>query len=197
MEPSSIVIGGPEVVYRAPVGTAFPALADDDAAIIAAGWSKLGVNGNKSYSNDGVTIRHPQSVNRIRPAGSTGPIKSARTEEDLEVEFTLWDLTLEAYAQALSQQTVTDSGGERVMSLYRGFTIPESAVLIRGTSPYDDTLLAQYEIPRAYTEGAPETVRVKGEPVGLQFLFVAMVDPDAAEGEEFGVIRAEDPDTAT
>lgn len=79
MEPSSIVIGGPEVVYRAPVGTAFPAI-----GVAPAGeWTQLGVNGNKSYSDEGVTIRHPQSVNRIRPAGSTGPIKAARTEEDL------------------------------------------------------------------------------------------------------------------
>jgi hypothetical protein len=197
MEPSSIVVGGPEVVYRAPVGTAFPALTDADAAIVSAGWTRLGVNGNKSYSNDGVVVRHPQSVNRIRPAGSTGPIKAARTEEDFEVEFTLWDLTLEALADALHQGAVTDSGGERTVGLYRGFTINESAWLIRGTSPYDDTLAAQYELPRGYTEGAPEVTYQKGEPAGLQFLVVALVDPDAAEGEEFGVVRAEDPDSGT
>lgn len=193
MEPSSIVIGGPFTVYRATVGTAFPAL----GVVPGAGWNLLGVNGNKSYSSDGVTVRHPQSVNRLRPAGSTGPIKVARTEEDFEVEFTLWDLTLEQYAQALSQQAVTDAGGERVMGIYRGFTIPESALLIRGTSPYDDTLTMQYEIPRAYTEGAPEIAFVKGEAAGLAFLFVALVDPDADEGEEFGVVRAEDPDSGT
>jgi hypothetical protein len=193
LEPSSIVIGGPFTVYRATVGTAFPAL----GATPAGGWNLLGVNGNKSYSEDGVTVRHPQTVNRIRPAGSTGPIKAARTEEDFEVEFTLWDLTLEQYAQALSQQTVTDSGAERVMGIYRGFSIPESALLIKGVSPYDDTLEMQYEIPRCYTEGAPEIAFVKGEPAGLQFLFVAMVDPDADEGEEFGVIRAEDPDSGS
>lgn len=193
MEPSSIVIGGPEVVYRAPVGTAYPAL----GAAPGAGWTQLGVNGNKSYGEDGVTVRHPQSVNRIRPAGSTGPIKAARTEEDLEIEFTLWDMTLEAYSAALSQQAVTDSGGERTMGLYRGFAIPESTWLIRGTSPYDDTLAAQYELPRGYTEGAPEIVYIKGQPAGLQFLIVALVDADAAEGEEFGVVRAEDPDTGT
>lgn len=193
MEPASVVIGGPEVVYRAATGTAFPNL----GATPAVDWTKLGVNGNKSYSEDGVTVRHPQSVNRIRPAGSTGPIKAARTEEDFEVEFTLWDLTLEAYSAALSQQTVTDSGDERVMGIYRGFSIPESAWLIRGTSPYDDTLDAQYELPRGYTEGAPEIAYVKGQPAGLNFLVVALVDPDAAEGEEFGVIRAEDPNAAT
>lgn len=193
MEPSSIVIGGPEVVYRAPVGTAFPNLGSAPGV----GWVRLGVNGNKSYGEDGVTVRHPQTVNRIRPAGSTGPIKAARTEEDMEIEFTLWDLTLEAYAQALSQQAVTDAGGTRSFGPYRGFSIPESAWLIRGTSPYDDTLEAQYELPRGYTEGAPEIVYLKGQPAGLQFLIVALVDPDAAEGEEFGVIRAQDPDSGT
>src|SRR5688572_18762884 len=115
MEPSSIVIGGPEVVYRAPVGTAFPAL----GAAPGVGWTRLGTNGNKSYSNDGVVVRHPQSVNRIRPAGSTGPIKAARTEEDFEVEFTLWDMTLEMLAAALHQGAVTDGGDERVVGLYR------------------------------------------------------------------------------
>lgn len=189
MEPSSIVIGGPFTVYRATVGTAFPVL----GAAPAVDWNLLGVNGNKSYSEDGVTVRHPQSVNRIRPAGSTGPIKAARTEEDFEVQFTLWDLTLEQYAQALSQQAVAPTAGVRSMGIYRGFTIPESALLIVGTSPYDDTLTMQYELPRAYTEGAPEIAFVKGEPAGLEFMFVAMVDPDAAEGEEFGVIRAADP----
>ena len=193
MEPSSIVIGGPEVVYLAPVGTAFPAL----GAAPGVGWTQLGVNGNKSYGDDGVTVRHSQSVNRIRPAGSTGPIKAARTEEDLEVEFTLWDLTLEAYAASLHQNAVTDAGAARSVGLYRGFNINENALLIRGTSPYDDTLTAQFEIPRCYTEGAPEIVFLKGEPAGLQFLFVALVDPDADEGEEFGVVRAEDPDAGT
>jgi hypothetical protein len=193
MEPSSIVIGGPFTVYRAAVGTAFPAL----GVAPSGDWNLLGVNGNKSYSEDGVTVRHPQTVNRIRPAGSTGPIKAARTDEDFEVQFTLWDLTLEQLAQALSQQTVTDSGAERVMGIYRGFTIPESALLIVGTSPYDDTLTMQYEVPRAYTEGAPEVAFTKGQPAGLEFLFVALVDPDAAEGEEFGVVRAADPDTGT
>lgn len=193
MEPSSIVIGGPFTVYRADVGTAFPVL----GVAPAAGWNLLGVNGNKSYSEDGVTVRHPQSVNRIRPAGSTGPIKAARTDEDFEVQFTLWDLTLEQYAQALSQQAVTDAGATRAMPIYRGFNIPESALLIRGTSPYDDTLTMQYAIPRVYTEGAPEIAYVKGQPAGLEFLFVALVDPDAAAGEEFGVISAEDPDAGT
>lgn len=193
MEPSSIVIGGPDVVYRASVGTSFPAL--DSAPGV--GWTTLGVNGNKSYGDDGVVVRHPQTINRIRPAGSTGPIKAARTDEDFEVEFTLWDLTLEAYSASLSQQTVTDSGGERVMPIYRGFVIPESAWLIRGTSPYDDTLNAQYELPRGYTEGAPEVASVKGQPKGLQFLIVALVDADADEGEEFGVVRAEDPDAGS
>ena len=193
MEPSSIVIGGPEVVYRAPVGTAFPALGVAPAGT----WVRLGVNGNKSYSEDGVTVRHPQTVNRIRSAGSTGPMKAARTEEDFEVGFTLWDLTLEAYSAALSQQTVEDAGATRVMGLYRGFAIPESAWLIRGTSPYDDTLQAQYELPRGYTEGAPEVAYVKGQPAGLEFLIIALVDPDAEEGEEFGVLRAQDPDAGT
>lgn len=193
MEPSSIVIGGPFTVWRAPVGTAFPAI----AAAPASPWAQIGVNGNKSYSEDGVTVRHSQSVNRIRSAGSTGPLKSARTDEDLEIEFTLIDLTLETYAQSLSQQTVTDAGGHRVMGPYRGFDIPESAWLLRGPSPYDDTLNLQWELPRGYTEGAPEISLVKGEPGGLQFLVVALVDPDADDGEEFGVIRAADPDAGT
>jgi hypothetical protein len=189
MEPASIVIGGPEVVYRAPVGTAFPAL----TAAPGVAWVQVGVNGNRSYGDDGVTVRHPQSINRIRPAGSTGPIKAARTEEDFEIEFTLWDLTLEAYALALHQQDTTEATGVRSMGIYRGFNIEESAWLIRGTSPYDDTLKAQYELPRGYTEGAPEVASVKGEPKGLTFLIVALVDPDAAAGFEFGTVRAQDP----
>lgn len=189
MEPSSMVVGAPFQVWTAPTGTAFPLI----TATPGVAWEQLGINGNKSMHEDGITVRHPQTVNRIRPLGSTGPIKAVRADEDMEIEFTLLDLTLEAYSAALSQQTVVDTGGEKTLAPYRGFTIPEVALLARGPSPYDETLNMQYEIPRAYTEGAPEVVFVKADVAGLQFLFVALSDPDADEGEEFGRIVAGDP----
>lgn len=184
-----MVVGAPFQVWTASVGTAFPLI----TAAPAGGWSLLGVNGNKSMHEDGITVRHPQTVNRIRPLGSTGPIKAVRADEDMEIEFILLDLTLEAYAASLSQQTVVDTGGERTLAPYRGFNIPEVALLARGPSPYDETLNMQYQVPRCYTEGAPEVVFVKADVAGLQFLFVALADPDAEEGEEFGVIVAGDP----
>ena len=184
-----MVVGAPFQVWTAPTGTAFPLI----TATPSASWTLLGINGNKSIHEDGITVRHPQTVNRIRPLGSTGPIKAVRQDEDMEIEFTLLDLTLEMYSNALSQQAVVDTGGERTLAPYRGFIIPEVSLLARGPSPYDETLDMQYQVPRCYTEGAPEISFVKADVAGLMFLYVALADPDADEGEEFGVIVAGDP----
>ena len=93
MEPYEI-IGAPFTLWVAPTGTAFPLI---DAAP-AVDWVKIGTNGDRNYSEEGVTAGHSQTVNYARPAGATGPVKAFRMEEDLMLSLTLWDMTLEQYS---------------------------------------------------------------------------------------------------
>ncbi len=193
MEPYEIV-SGPLTLWLAPVGTAFPAI---DAAP-AAGWIKVGTDGDKNYSDSGVTVTHSQTVNKVRPAGSVGARKALRADEDLMFALVLWDLTLEQYAAALGDLEIATTAagvgtaGFKQIGLSRGEEVATHALLARGVSPYDAALAAQFEVPRCYQSGSPSPVFNKGVPAGLALQFDALEDPDAASaGERFGRLIAQ------
>ncbi len=189
-----MVVGGRAQVYTAPVGTAFPAV----TAAPSAPWSLLGTNGNKSIHEDGISIDWEGNINQVRPAGSTGPIKAFRTSEGFSLGLTLLDMTLEQLSRALGAgAAVTDAGASRSMGIYRGFNIEGYAVLVRWPSPYDETADAQFQLPHAYFDASGSTKLSKNDVSGLPLKIVALVDPAAAEGEEFGLVVAEDPDLGT
>jgi hypothetical protein len=189
------IIGAPFAVYVAESGTAFPALDD----VPGVGWTLLGENGTRSQDEDGVTITHGQTVNDVRAAGSTGPIKALRSEEELTIAFNLMDLTLEAYSYVLNGVTVVDTPagagavGTREIGLSRGFVVAEFALLVRGPSPYDEALTMQYEVPRAYDAASAAPQFTKGTPAILACEFRALEDLDATvETERFGRLIAAD-----
>jgi hypothetical protein len=188
------IIASPATLWIAPVATAFPLI---DAAP-AGPWAKIGTSGELNYKEDGVTIRHGQSVTRWRSLGDTGSRKAFRTEEALQVSVVLADVSLEQYMHALNENTVTDTpaGGEagfKKIGLSRGPGVEARALLIRMPSPYGANLQAQYEIPRAVHIGEPEVVYSKGEPAGLALEYEAMVDETApSEQERFGRLVAQD-----
>ncbi|PAL20222.1 hypothetical protein [Sphingopyxis sp. GW247-27LB] len=188
MEPYEIV-SGPLTLYLAPVGTAFPLI---DAAP-AAEWKMVGTSGDKNYSDDGVSVQHSQSINKVRPAGSVGARKALRTEEDMMVTVTLWDNTLEQYALALSgvDPAATAAGvgtaGFKKIGLSRGEEVKQYALLARGKSAYDEKYAAQYEVPRCYQAASPTVLYNKGVPAGIELNFDALEDLAAAiETELFG-----------
>lgn len=183
------IITSPFSAWVAPSGTAFPLL----GAAPAAGWTLLGTNDTRSQDEDGVTLTHEQTVNEIRAAGSTGPLKAARTEEGLVIAFNLMDLTLEAYSYALNGNEVTETApgagtaGTVEIGLSRGFLVREFALMLRGPSAYDEALLAQYEVPRAYESASPAPQFTKGTAALLGLEFRALEDLDATvEEERFG-----------
>jgi hypothetical protein len=194
------ILSGPLEVYIAPFGTAEP----DISEAVAGDWELLGASGSKNYSEDGVTIRHMQTVetDAFKMLGTTGPRKAARTSEDLEVEFTLHDMTVQQVAYALNgfAHTVTDTpaatdvGGNVNMPLHRGTTVGQFAVLIRGdgqsshASAITDDFNAQFWIPNAVMVGEPEEVWNKSEPVGVTVVIRAL--EDAVNG--FGLLRMQD-----
>lgn len=180
------IIASPYTLYKAPVGTAFP-LIDTTPAV---DWVKIGVHGDRSVNEDGVTVAHSQAVNTVRTAGSTGPIKAFRNEEDMVVSLTLLDLTLEAYAIALNGNAVTataagvGTAGFKSLKLYRGVQVETFALLIRGVaSAYGDGWNAQYQLPVCFQSGDPEPVFTKGEPAGLALEFTCLEDHDAPSAD--------------
>lgn len=182
------IIAGPIQAYIAPLATAFPAT----PAVAPGGtWILLGASGDDNITEDGLTIRHPQETSSFRPLGRTLPRKRFRNAEDIEVEFVIADLTAEVYNKALGAAAtaagdVTDVAAEagvagyRHFNLERGFDIDTIALMLRcGMSPYGDGFAMQWEFPAVQLAGdGPELVFVKDEPVGLRFIYQAIVDPN-------------------
>ena len=192
------IIGAPFTVWIAPIGTAFPLIdAEPDGD-----WAKLGTNGDRNYSNDGVTVSHSKTYQKVRPAGATGPVKAFLDEEDLMIKLTLWDMTLEQYKYALNSNTVTTTAAGSGTAGFKKIGLSQSvgrtaefALLARGLSPYDEAMNAQYEVPRCYDSGSAEPVFRKGQPAGLALELTALEDLAAASEEErFGRFIAQHMD---
>lgn len=189
MQPYEIV-AAPFTLYVAPIGTAFPLV---DAAP-AVDWKMVGTSGDRSETEEGVTVAHSQDVNQVRTAGSTGPVKAFRTSEGLVISLTLLDMTLEQYATAMNSNVVgttaagVGTAGFKSLKMYQGVQVSGLALLVRGAgSGYGESYPAQYEVPACFQSGAPEVVFTKGEPAGLALEFTALEDPSAATpGERFG-----------
>lgn len=193
MEPYEIV-GAPLTLWLAPVGEAFPAI---DAAP-GGNWVKVGTSGDRNYSEEGVAVMHNQTLSQARPAGTTGPVKAFRTDEDLMISLTLWDITLEQYAAALNDADVATTAagvgtaGFKAIGLSQGQEVTAYALLARGTSPYGDGMNAQYQVPRCYQSASPNPQYVKGNPAGLELEFTALEDLNAANAaERFGKLVAQ------
>lgn len=197
------VLAAPYTLYIASVGTTFPDV-DETPGV---SWFKVGTSGNLNYDDGaGVTIEHPQTIVKWRSVGDAGSRKVFRTEEDLIVRMVVVDMTLEQYALAINNNTVTDTPagvgtpGTRKLGLSRGFQVSTKALLIKGhESPYGEDWTSQYEIPVAAQAGSPTvTVSKKGQPAALALEWHALVDPNAAsEDERFGRLIAQDADALT
>jgi len=197
VQPYEIILA-PFTAYWAPTGEAFPAI---DAAP-AGNWQLIGKSGDRNYSEEGITVRHSQTVELIRTLGSTGPRKASRTEEIFSISFTLFDMRLEQYRLAINLNTVavtaagTGTAGFKELPLYRGVQVATHALLLRGISPEGDGWNAQYEVPYCFHSGSPEPVFRKGQPAGLALDFTVIEDPNAAAAaERFGAgkVQHQDP----
>lgn len=178
------IVAGQVEAFLAPLATAFPVI----NAAPAGAWIKLGVAGAKSTSEDGVVIRPSQNVNKIRTLGTTGARKAFRSEEDLEVELTLFDITAEALSAALNQNAITTLAGppaEKTVQLLQGPIVVERALLVRGVlSPYVDSVSnLQLDIPRVFQDENLELVFKKDVPVGLKLRFYTLQDDTLAFGK--------------
>lgn len=188
------IIAGPAKVYVAPVGTPFPAIDSEHGVDVDFGtalWTALG------HTDGGVKVAHAQTIVPLRTDQVTAAVKMVRSEEDLEITFSLAELTLEHYAVVLNQVGAVTSGtGFKKINLYRGGSGVETfALLVRGDqlSPYGPYNL-QYEVPNAYQSGAPDTEYTKDAKALLACSFMAIAalafTPGTADSDIFGVLRA-------
>lgn len=171
------LLAAPFTAYVAAVGTAFP---DVDEAP-SASWFKIGTSGADNYNEDGVAIKHEQTIETFRGLGKTGQLKAWRTEEALKVGFGVHDVTAEQYGKMLNDATVTDvaagSGtpGYRYIELQQGLTVALFALVLRAdASPYGDSWKMQYQVPIVFQSEEPEPTYTKGEPAGLDVEYTAL-----------------------
>jgi hypothetical protein len=178
------ILAGPADVYLAPTGTAFPAV----NAAPGGSWTAIG------KTEGGVTVRHTQTVNQITADQFTGPVKAIRTEEGLEVNFSLVDMTLENYALVMDGVTVTAAAGPpaiKSVPLHKEVSVDLRAILVRGRSPYGN-FPAQYQVPVVYQSESPEVSFVKDDKSVLACVWTALEDLTAgADSERFGKLVAQ------
>lgn len=185
------IITAPMEVFIAPIGEAFPAINE----VPGGNWVLLGTNGDRSYSEDGVTVAHSKTYDKIFTAGGTGPIKATLSQEEVMIRLTLLDMSAEMYSYALNGNTVAivaagpGTPGTKTVGLSQSVgRTAEFALLCRGLSPDDETLSMQYEIPRVFDSASAQPVfRKGGSGAALALEFSALEDLNAAtEDVRFG-----------
>lgn len=167
------IIAGPADVFIAPTGTAFPAI----NAAPGVGWVPLG------ETEGGVTVRHTQNIERLTTDQRTAPVKGIRTEEGVEIEFSLAELTLENYKYAVNDVAVVSAAGPpatKKIQLYRGVDVARHALLVRGPSPYGN-FKQQYQVPVVSQTEEPEVEFVKDDKSVLACSFAAFADMTASD----------------
>jgi hypothetical protein len=175
MQPYEVVVG-PQTLYLAAVGVAFPAI----DAVPSGSWFKLGTAGTKNYDPAGTTVNHGDTIAEWTGAGSTAPRKAMRTDESFKIGFTLVDLTPEQYAKILDDVAITTTAqstgvaGNKAFEVLRGLKVKAFALIARGDSAIDDSLAAQYEVACCYQSGQPAPVFAKGAPAGLAVEYTAL-----------------------
>lgn len=182
------IIAGPADVYIGPVAEPFPKVDADPAG----NWVSLG------ETEGGVKVTHNQSIQMLYTDQNTGPRKAIRDQEGLTIEFDLAELTLETYATALNDATVTPASGDsnsgttRSMSMYQHVDVAEFTLLVRGPSPYMDAFM-DYRVPVVIQMGEPTLSFVKNDKAVFAVKWMALVDPNAAAVEDrFGALVAQD-----
>jgi hypothetical protein len=179
-EPYEILTGVGDL-YLATLGTAFPTV----DATPGASWRHLG------FTQDGVSVKRKQKIEKINVDQETGGVKANRTEESLTIETSLAELTAENLADALGNSVTTTAAGtgtigKKEVGLYSGGYVKNFTLLFRGKSAYGE-MPAQYQIPVCYIDGDLELKSEKGKNQVIKAAFEALVDPDAtSDDEKFG-----------
>ena len=176
------IVAGPADVYIAKYETAFPKVTEAPSE----SWTAIG------KTEGGVNVQHGGTVQMITSDQTTGPIKAIRTDESLEISFSVVELTLEKYAKVLNGITVETDEEETLKKivLHQGYAVTNFALLIRGYSPYG-AFAAQYAVPQVVQTDQPQVSYTKSDKAVLSCTYSALEDINAsADNERFGFLEA-------
>jgi hypothetical protein len=185
------IIAGPARVWLAPTATTFP---DDDTAD-----TENGVGEQFEFFTDlgrtdaGVEVLFNQTQKVIYTDQVTGPVKVIRVEEIIMVKFNLADSTVENFFFAVGRvgTSVSDDGNSKSTSLFRGTTVQQYALLVRGDSPYEADAFLQLELPVVVQSGNPSIKFVKQDKSVLATEWSVIEDQNASDvSKKFGTLRA-------
>ena len=153
-------------------------------------WQKFGRSGVDSYDEPGITLTHSQTTRKSYTAGSTGPKKATRTQEELSIGVDLKDLSLENYTFLINDLGVRKgtSGGVNVrrLSVRRGIQVQDYSLIARGIglSPYGADKDIQFYCPRCYADGEPSPQFSKDGDSMLNAEFMALEDLNQTNPED-------------
>lgn len=181
------ILAGPCTVWAAPTGTAKP----DVSITPPVAWIKLGAQGDKNITENGVHMFHEQNLNMIRMLGATAPIKAFPDSEDERIEFELADLNLEMISIILGNGPATTAAGvittapgvsiagQKNLSMYRGIgaKLPISLLARAPQSAGGGAFSTQWWIPKCVPDSQCEIIWVKDAPAILAAVFTALWDP--------------------
>jgi hypothetical protein len=177
------ILAGPADVYLAATGTAFPKVNEAPGG----SWTNIG------RTEGGVNVQHSNTVQLITSDQTTGPIKALRTDEGLEISFSLIELTLENYAKVLNNATVTEAAApnRKTIQLHQGYNVALFAMLVRSYSPYG-AFNGQYQVPVVCQTDQPQVAYTKQDKAVLASTWTALEDLSAAsDPERFGQLVAQ------
>ncbi|MCP5004698.1 MAG: hypothetical protein GY941_12285 [Planctomycetes bacterium] len=168
------ILNGCFDVWMAPEGEAYPDISDAPAG----NWAKIGSNGNRHYTEEGVRLELSQDMEEHSGAGGTEVLKISRVLERAKIQFELFDLSSAEIIKALNLTTTTQdtaagsgTGGHQAFSLLRGLTVTQVAILVRGENKSTDLVTEniQIEIPSAAQIASLEMIHNKSDKAGVAF----------------------------
>ena len=152
-----------------------------------ASWTSLG------ETDGGLAFTPKRTVKKHTTDQSFAPKKTTVLTKEIEVGFTLAQVTLERLATVLDGQTVSavaagsGTAGYKELTLSALATLPQYAMLIRVPSPYADGYL-QYMLPAVSPSGDQKMSYKKDDKTMIPTTWDVLEDPDNAG--EFGSIQA-------
>lgn len=178
------IMAGPADVYIAATETAFPKINEAPGG----SWTNLG------RTEGGVNITHGNTVQLISADQNTGPVKAIRTDESVEIGFSLIELTLETYGKVLNGATVTAEAGPpaiKKIQLHQGYNVSLFSMLIRGYSPYG-AFNSQYKVPVVCQTEQPQVSYTKQDKAVLACKWTTLENLAAStDSERFGQYEAQ------
>ncbi len=188
------IIAAPFTIWIAPLGTAFPTVDAEPGE----DWALLGKHGSRSATSEGVMFVHDRQWVTSTPAAETGESIAFIERESLKLQLSVFDLTLEQFRVVLGQNAIIETaagvltpGTASIGLALKNGAAAEFAVMMCGPSPYDETMNAQYELPRCCETGSPRVRYTKGRASELTVELRVLIDPAATSAEtRFGRLLA-------